>query len=76
MSSLDDLKSAVAAVSAQLTKLSTDVNAKLAADAAALADAQASAVTPDLVASVQALGSQAAAIDASLNPSQPAPASE
>lgn len=75
MSSLDDLKSAVAAVSAQLTQLSTDVNAKLAADAAALADAQASAVTPGVVASVQALGAQATALDAVVNP-ETAPASE
>jgi hypothetical protein len=68
MSALTDLQAAVAAVAAQLTQLTTDVNNKLAADAAALAEAQASAVSENDVASVTALGAQVAALEAVVNP--------
>lgn len=71
VSALDELKTAITAVSAQLTQLQADIEAKLVADAAALADAQASAVTSEVVASVQALGIQATNLGAIVNPSVP-----
>lgn len=67
MAALDDLRTATAAVSAQVTQLATDVDVKLAADAAALAAASANTVTDADVAAVAALGTQVAAVDAKVN---------
>jgi hypothetical protein len=68
MALIDSLRAEIAQVAADITTLTTDVNAKIAADAAALTAASTNSVTQSDVDSVSALDAQVKALDAVVNP--------